>query len=181
MSYRRWLAMLPGLLVLAAGSSYAQCGPRFVDPAGDDTGNTCLNAGAPCATIQHGVDVVADGPCPGDTVNVAAGSYTEQVTIATSLTFTGAGGATTTIRAPVPLTGNLDIVTIGSGATVELSGFTVSGPVPSGACGTIGAGIAVLAGGNATIHDNTIADVRSRDARLHRARPHAGMEQVRDS
>ena len=54
----------------------------------------------------------------------------------------------------------LDIVTIGKTATVELTGFTVSGPAVSASCNTLGAGINVLTGGTANIHDNTIADVR---------------------
>jgi hypothetical protein len=145
--------MLPGLLALAAASAYAQCGPRFVAVGGSDTANNCLIQGAPCATIQHGVDVAA--ACPSETVNVAAGTYTEQVTISTILNLVGAGAATTTIKAPSPLAANFDIVTIGATATVELSGFRVSGPA-----NPIGAGIDVLDGGNANIHDNTIIAVR---------------------
>jgi hypothetical protein len=41
-----------------------------------------------------------------DIVNVAAGIYTEQITIGTSLNLIGAGAATTIISAPSPLTGN---------------------------------------------------------------------------
>jgi parallel beta-helix repeat protein len=161
-SSARWLVLLPGLLALSVGTAYAQCGSRFVATTGRDAANDCLTQGQPCLTIQHAVDVDAGVPCSGDTVNVAAGTYTEQVTIGTVLNLVGAGTATTTIKAPVPLVGTLDIVTIGTGATVELSGFTVSGPVPPvGACATdLGAGIEVLVGGTANIHDNTIVDVR---------------------
>ena len=112
----RWLALLTGLLALGVGSAYGQtCGSRFVAKTGDDMGGTndCLTN--PCLTIQHAVDVVAAGPCPGDTVNVAAGTYTEQVTIETVLNLVGTG-ATIQVPAP-PLTGSHDIVTIGQRRT----------------------------------------------------------------
>jgi hypothetical protein len=116
-------------------------------------------------TIQHAVDVDAAAGCSGDTVNVAAGTYPEQVTIGTVLNLVGAGAATTKIQVPPPPTaGNGDIVTIQAGATVELSGFTVTGPLSAnctaGAGNFIG-GINVLPGGTASIHDNIIADVRN--------------------
>jgi parallel beta-helix repeat protein len=156
--FSRRLAMLPGLLVFVAASAYAQCGPRFVAIGGVD-GPDCDQV-APCATIQHAVDVDADAGCSGDTVNVAAGTYTEQVTIDTVLNLVGTG-ATIQVPAP-PVADTHDIVTIGAMANVELTGFTVSGPLPLPAetCNTLGAGIHVLPGGTANIHDNTIADVR---------------------
>jgi hypothetical protein len=73
------LALFIGLL-LAMGAVHppdvalAQ-GPntRYVDGAtGNDSDNYCTNSGAPCATIQHAVDV-AD---PGDEIRVATGIYT---------------------------------------------------------------------------------------------------------
>jgi hypothetical protein len=148
--------MLPGLLVFVAASAYAQCGPRFVAIGGVD-GPDCDQV-APCATIQHAVDVDADAGCSGDTVNVAAGTYTEQVTIDTVLNLVGTG-ATIQVPAP-PVADTHDIVTIGAMANVELTGFTVSGTIVSTSCRTLGAGINVLPGGIANIHDNTIAEVR---------------------
>ncbi len=125
-SFPRRLAVLPGLLMLVAASAYAQCEPRFVDAAtGTDGSNDCRTSSSPCLTIQHAVDADAGAMCSGDTVNVAAGTYTEQVTIDTELKLVGADAATTTIQAPpppLPLTPNLDIVTIGATANVELEG-----------------------------------------------------------
>ena len=50
-------------------------------------------------TIQAGINAVA----AGGTVNIAAGTYTEQLTIDQSLTLVGAGLPSTTIQAPAEL------------------------------------------------------------------------------
>ena len=64
------------------------------------------------ATIQAAVLAVA----PGGTVNIASGTYTEQVVINQSLTLSGAGSASTTIQAPVNSTGA--VVGISGGSLV---------------------------------------------------------------
>ena len=129
---------------------------RFVATTGDDSYNDCRDSGAPCKTVQHGVDVA----CTGDTIMVAAGTYPEQVSIAKSVNMVGAGAVSTTIQSPPGLAGNLDVVSIqGAGVNVDFTGFTVSGPGPSG-CGSIRAGIEVLDGAHANVHDNRIADIR---------------------
>ena len=115
---------------------------------------------APGMSIQAAVDA-AD---PGDTINVPAGTYTEQVTITKSLTLVGENRDTTIIKAPatIPVASdpNSYVVKIaGSGVDVDLSGFTVSGPGPSG-CGSIGYGIVVRDGAHANIHDNKVLDIR---------------------
>src|SRR5215831_17434642 len=121
-----WLALLPCVLAFRVGWAYA-CAERFVDgTTGNDQANDCTTQAPACKTIQHAVTVA----CAGDVVSVAAGTYVEQVTIGTSLTLTGAGAAITTIQVPPTPTVPDDIVRIQAGATVELSGFTVSGPLP---------------------------------------------------
>ena len=73
-------------------------------------------------TVQAGVTAVASG----GTVHIAAGTYTEQVTITQSLTLDGAGAAVTTIQAPANFFASSDEVAIASGASVGMSGFTVA-------------------------------------------------------
>jgi hypothetical protein len=83
------------------------CAPRFVNAAsGQDffpgpTPNFCRNAGLPCKTIQRTVDIA----CPYDVINVAAGTYPEQVTIGKPITIQGAG-KTSTFIAPTSVTAN---------------------------------------------------------------------------
>jgi hypothetical protein len=81
------------------------CGPRFVATTGSDTTN-CSNSLAPCLTVQHAVDAA----CSGDIVNVAAGTYPEQVVIGKPLTVQGAG-KTNTIIAPTAVVANTTSLT----------------------------------------------------------------------
>lgn len=85
-----------GLAVLPAAPAMAvpTAATYFVATTGDDTGDGSL--GAPWKTIQHAIDSVG----AGDTITVAAGTYTEQVTIQKSVNLIGAGRATTVIQAP---------------------------------------------------------------------------------
>ncbi len=111
--------------------------------------------------IQPEVDHAA----AGDTVLVKAGIYVEQVDIGLDLRLVGEdGAAVTTIRAPatIPAASSPDssIVEVqGAGVEAEITGFTISGPGPTG-CGSIRAGIFVRGDASANIHDNRIVDVR---------------------
>jgi hypothetical protein len=104
----------------------------YVDDSGSDAGNFCLVSGSPCETIQHAVDVA----CPGATINVAAGTYDEQVSMAKDLTVLGAGAGsaivqpgsvaanTTSLTSAAPIAA---ILLVHSDATVDISGLTVDG------------------------------------------------------
>ena len=101
-------------------------------------------------------------------MNVAAGTYTEQLTIDQSLSLVGAGASSTTIQAPASLSGNE--IEIASGATVTISGLTVDGASTSTAIDVNGGnlsasslaitgynvGVSVENAGAATITDSTI-------------------------
>lgn len=66
---------------------------RYVAPTGTDTGNDCLISSSPCATIQHAIDQAFGG----ETVLIAAGTYSETLTIAKDLTLQGADPTTTIV------------------------------------------------------------------------------------
>ena len=79
----------------AASPTCSDCGsPRYVATTGSDTDNHCLNSLTPCATVQHGVDEA----CDGNTVQVDAGTYPEQIVIAKPLTVIGAGKNLTILK-----------------------------------------------------------------------------------
>jgi hypothetical protein len=118
-------------------------------------------------TIQGGVDGVA----ANGTVNVAAGTYSEQPVIGKSLTLTGAGTDMTNIAAPAALSPRFNnfriLVEINNGANVEVSGITVKGPLNLGGCpNVVGAspvryyGVYVREGATLNFHHSSVLDIR---------------------
>lgn len=117
------------------------CGsPRYVSTAGSDPGNDCLSSSTPCRTIQHAVDVA----CDGNVVQVAVGTYDEQVVIGKPLTVSGAGAGSTVVQ-PSSVAANTTslssgnpiaaILLVDGAADVGLTGFTVDGSVAAfGSC-----------------------------------------------
>jgi hypothetical protein len=130
----------------------------YVAPSPAGTG---LSGGSCAAPGENTIQAAVTAAAPGDTIVVCPGSYTEQVTISQSLILTGMPG--TTILAPGVLVADAhslyNIVEIKGGATVSISGFTISGPGPSG-CGSIHYGIFVIGGAFATISSNSIVHLR---------------------
>jgi hypothetical protein len=117
---------------LAYASTACLSATRTVSTTGDDTFNDCRDASAPCRTIQHAVDVA----CDGDTINVGAGVYDEQVKIGKNgITVNGAGA---TVR-PSSVASGTDqgspcsngtgtaIVLVSGVSGVTLNGLTVDG------------------------------------------------------
>ncbi|HYK92453.1 MAG TPA: right-handed parallel beta-helix repeat-containing protein [Thermoplasmata archaeon] len=71
------------------------------------------------STIQGAIDAAH----AGDTILVGAGTYTESLVVNTSVTILGAGPSKTLLQGPL---GSNVVVSIGNGATVRFSGFTVT-------------------------------------------------------
>lgn len=142
--------------VLLAATAQAQ-NVRLVHPLGSDQNNTCIST--PCRTIGRAIEVAV----PGDIIDIAAGEYTEVLTIDKSLTLRGAGQ---------------DNVTILQGGTGEPGTFilgrviTISGDNPQVSISDLvirnGAppfGVGVSQGGGLRVADSTLtmADVTVMD------------------
>lgn len=92
------------------------------------------------ATIQLAIN--AAEPAGGDKIVVAAGNYTEQLSINKCVTIEGAGVGATNILSPAALTastvtgfGGYAIVEVRGNSYVTITGVTISGPVPFGGAG----------------------------------------------
>lgn len=115
--------------------------------AGEARDHRVLSVPGDFATIQAAVDHAA----PGDSVDIGSGTYVEEVVIDHDVTIRGAGVGATVIRSPESLTSYgvhlpdgralTAIVRVAHGAHVQMSGLTVSGPIP---CGIEVSGIHVL-------------------------------------
>lgn len=110
--------------------------------------------------IQDGVNAAVNG----DTINVAAGTYEEQVVVAKNVTLKGAG-ATSVIKAPnvIPVCfttsyPHYPVVCVKDGATATIDGFTVDG-AGKGNSHYRFVGIAFRNAGG-TVKNSTIKDIR---------------------
>ncbi len=122
---------------------------------------TVCASGCNATTIQAAITAAT----AGDTINVASGTYTEQIIIDKNLHLAGAGSGLSIIQAPDTIDdlgdalATIIMVRGGLGVEAEISGFTVTGPGPTG-CGSIRAGIVVRDGADAYIHNNRIQDIQ---------------------
>ena len=75
----------------------AGAGDRYVATTGDDTANDCTQEVSPCLTVEYAIGQAN----PGDTIYIAAGTYTENELqlVDTTLTIIGDGSGSTFIQA----------------------------------------------------------------------------------
>lgn len=126
----RKLAIVASIIILASSTLFAvsvqAAGPWYVSTAGNDA-NDCLSVATACLTINAAI-VKASA---GDTINVAAGTYAENVVLNKDLTLSGAQagvdarGRAATEAIITPTTVGITLVTGSAGATID--GFTISG------------------------------------------------------
>ena len=128
---------------------------RYVAPGGSDAGNNCWFSGSPCATITYAISQAASG----NTIEIAAGTYTEAgVVITKNVTLAGEGASSTIIQAaPTVGTAANRVFYINGSFNVEISDLTIrNGNIP----GDVGGGI-FNNGGTLTLTNLVISDNRA--------------------
>ncbi len=135
----------------------------FILMSGENvTGST--NVFAPLVFVNNGA-MINDGlllAATNGTVNVEAGTYTEQIKIKKSVHLIGAGKGSTNIQYTGALTasGSFDVSSMieisGSTTNAEVSGFNIAGSGVTASTDRIAA-IYVFDGATANIHDNRIS------------------------
>jgi hypothetical protein len=119
---------------------------RYVSTTGSDA-NPCSLA-SPCKTVQHTINIAGSG----DTISIAAGTYTEDISLTTNLALVGAAPASPVVGPPSPTTtisgAGLagSVVTVPVTVTATLTGLTITGGsgtpdiVRTGATGNVAGG-----------------------------------------
>jgi predicted outer membrane repeat protein len=114
--------MLKGSVVPVLAALIMLCSPAFAGTwyangvSGDD-GNDCKTKATACATIGHAISLAASG----DTIQIAAATYQENLSIPFNLTLNGAKAATTIIDG----TNSANVFTVGAGISLTLSNLTI--------------------------------------------------------
>lgn len=129
---------------------------RYVDGNGADSGNDCLDPANPCASITHAISQAN----PGNTIQIAAGDYTESFTIDRPLTLQGSGADSTNIQAHAqPGMATTRVLSVTAGLSVEIADVTIrhghaSGGGASGRGGGINNTSSTLRLTNVILHEN---------------------------
>jgi predicted outer membrane repeat protein len=105
------------LVALIMLSSPVLAGTWYVNGVNGDDGNSCKTRVTACATIGHAISLAASG----DTIQIAAATYQENLSIPFNLTLNGAKAATTIIDG----TNSASVFTVGAGIGLALSNLTI--------------------------------------------------------
>jgi len=120
----------------------------YVDGVHGSDSNNCLSAATACKTIGHAISRASSG----DSIMVAAATYTENLGVSISLKIIGAAAKTTIIDGG----GKDTVVAISTNAHVILSGLTIrNGKFSVNRFGSPGGGIRNA--GTLTVNDSTIS------------------------
>src|SRR5215469_9724275 len=112
---RHWRGILLCLLTVIFGGAGSAANTWYVATTGTD-GTGCGTATNPCKTIQYPISNLA---VSGDTVSIAAGTYSENLSINQTLYLTGSKAIVDGGGAKMPT------AVIGTGGTVEMAGLTL--------------------------------------------------------
>jgi len=118
--------MLRGRVVTVLGALIALCSPAlagtwYINGVSGDDGNNCKTKATACATIGHAISLAASG----DTIQIAAATYQENLSIPFNLTLNGAKAATTIVDG----TNTANVFTVGAGISLTLSNLTIKNGV----------------------------------------------------
>lgn len=146
------------VLFIFLGIGCLQAQQRFVANTGTDVANDCLLPGNPCASIGYAIDQANEG----DIIQVAAGTYNENLVIDKQVSLRGAKlsvdgndpSRNTNETIILPASSATALIQINAG-DVEIDGFTIDGNQ------NVGQGISIINQRNATISNNIIRRCRS--------------------
>ena len=109
--------VVPILGVLMMLSSAALASTWYVNGVNGDNGNSCKTTATACATIGHAISLAASG----DTIQIAAATYQENLSIPFNLKLNGAQAATTIVDG----TNTASVFTVGAGISLTLANLTI--------------------------------------------------------
>jgi len=109
------------IVLSLAISQAALASTWFVNGANGDYGNNCKTKATPCPTIRSAILLAASG----DTIQIAAATYAENLTIPFNLTLNGANEATTIVDGA----NRANVFTVGVGISLTLAHLTIKNGV----------------------------------------------------
>ncbi|MEI6662962.1 MAG: Ig-like domain repeat protein, partial [Actinomycetes bacterium] len=132
-------AAIAAVAIGAVGVAFASPGATYFVATTGDNANNCTDSSTPCLTITAAVTKASSG----DTIQVAAGTYNENLTLNKSLTINGPNASVAALsgtsrgaEAVIGATGNTNPrVTVGTTAVVSIAGLKFVGPTSGSAVG----------------------------------------------